>query len=237
MTAVTTPPGVLIEYPDLEQGTEEWHDVRRGIVTASTIGQLITTKTMKPASNDTSRGLTAQLVAERITGWTDPTYVSDDMMRGHMDEPLARDLYAETYAPVTEMGFLIRRAPGIVLGYSPDGLVGDDGLLEIKSRRPKKHLATILANEVPTENMAQIQAGLLVSGRAWCDYISYCGGMPMWTKRVHPDERWFDAITAAVTWFEEAARQHTDTYQKAIAGLPATERINYDDILNAELTL
>lgn len=233
---MTTPPGVLIEYPDLEQGTNEWHDVRRGIVTASTIGQLITTRTLKPANNDTSRGLTVQLVAERITGWTDPTYVSDDMARGHMDEPIARDLYAETYAPVTEMGFLIRRAPGFVLGYSPDGLVNDDGLIEIKSRRPKKHLATILADQVPAENMAQIQAGLFVSGRQWCDYISYCGGMPMWTKRVHPDPEWFQAIHEAVTGFEKAAAEQERAYRKAVTGLPPTERINYD-LLNAELTL
>src|SRR5690606_12021067 len=61
-------------YPDLEQGTEEWMAIRRGIVTASTIGRLITTRTLKPASNDTSRALTEQLVAERITGWTDPVW-------------------------------------------------------------------------------------------------------------------------------------------------------------------
>ena len=155
----------LIELPDLIQGTDEWHDQRRGIVTASVVGRLLTA-TGKPANNDTSRTLTAQLVAERITGWTDPVYVSDDMLRGTEDEPRAVDVYAEHFAPVTSTGFMVRDDWGFRIGYSPDGLVGDDGLIEVKSRRAKKQLQTILEDAVPAENMAQIQCGLLVSGRA-----------------------------------------------------------------------
>jgi hypothetical protein len=215
----------LIELPDLEQGTEEWHDQRRGIVTASVVGQLVTTKTLKPASNDVSRGLTRLLVAERITGWTDPTYVSDDMLRGIEDEPRARDKYAEHYAPVRETGFMIREDNGVKLGYSPDGVVGDDGLIEVKSRRQKKHLETILADEPPAENMAQMQCGLLVSGREWCDYISYCGGMPLWVKRVYPHPHWFDAILAAVDAFEVNAAEMIRIYGERTVGLPMTERV------------
>ena len=212
---------------DLTQGSDEWLAARRGIVTASVVGQLITAKTIKPASNDYSRALTMTLVAERITGWTEPVFVSNDMFRGNMDEPLARDLYSRTYAPVVEVGFMVRDDWGFTIGYSPDGLVGDDGLIEVKSRKPKKHLATILADEVPIENMAQIQAGLLVSGRAWCDYLSYCGGLPMWRKRVTADERWADAIVEAVATFERTAEQMVATYQAAVDGLPTTERIDY----------
>ena len=212
---------------DLIQGTDEWFAARRGIVTASVVGQLITPKTVKPAANDYSRALTTTLVAERITGWTEEVFISNDMMRGNMDEPLARDLYSRTYAPVVEVGFMVRDDWGFTIGYSPDGLVGDDGLIEVKSRKPKKHLATILADEVPLENMAQIQAGLLVSGRAWCDYLSYCGGMPMWRKRVTADERWADAIVLAVNTFERTAEQMVATYLAAVDGLPTTERIDY----------
>lgn len=212
-------------YDDVAQGTDEWHALRRGIVTASVIDTLITTKTMKPATNDTSRALTAHLVAERITGYTEPTFVSADMERGNFDEPFARGLYSEHYAEVTEVGFMILNHSDYQLGYSPDGLVGDDGLIEIKSRRQKKHLQTILADEVPAENMAQIQCGLLVSGRKWCDYLSYCGGMPMWPKRVLPDQRWFDAIHETVTAFEENAAQMIATYNASVTGLPMTERI------------
>ena len=211
--------------PDLVQGTDEWLEQRRGIVTASIVGRLVTTKTLKPASNDESRGLAAMLIAERITGHTDPTYVSADMERGIADEPRARDVYAEHYAPVTEVGFMVRDDWGFRIGYSPDGLVGDDGLIEVKSRRQKKHLQTILADAVPSENMAQLQCGLLVSGRSWIDYLSYCGGMPMWRKRVEPDERWFAAIEAAVRNFEETAAPTIAAYRKATEGLPATERI------------
>jgi hypothetical protein len=271
----------LTEHSALIQGTEEWHDQRRGIVTASVVGRLVASrhlaaidydcpacaeppglpcvskvkkggeapapiKTMhpertsyaaerrddtppllEPAANDDSRGLTALLVAERITGYTEPTYMNDDMFRG---------VYSEHYAPATETGFMVRDDWGFKIGYSPDGLIGTDGLvagpglLEVKSRRQKKHLLTILADEVPAENMAQLQCGLLVSGRAWIDYISYCGGMPMWKKRVTPDPRWFDAIVAAVRLFEKNAAEMTDRYLKAVDGLPSTERVDYNEV-------
>ncbi len=215
----------LTILPDLVQGTDEWHDQRRGIVTASVVGRLLTS-TGKVANNDTSRALTAQLVAERITGWTDPTYVSDDMLRGHDDEPRAVAVYAEHYAPVEHVGFMVREFDhGMRLGYSPDGLVGDDGLIEVKSRRAKKHLQTILDDEVPAENMAQLQCGLLVSGRAWIDYVSFCGGMPLYVKRVTPDPEWFDAILAAVTAFELAASLMEGDYHAAVIGRPITERV------------
>lgn len=218
----------LHTYADLIQGSDEWDEARRGIITASVVGQLVTPKTVKPASNDYSRALTTLLVAERITGWSEPVYVSHDMLRGSLDEPVARGIYAEHYASVIEVGFMVRDDWGYRIGYSPDGLVGDDGLVEIKSRRPKAHLAHIIADEVPVENVAQIQCGLLVSGREWCDYVSFCGGMPLWTKRVEPDQRWFDAILAAVETFEQTAAEMVARYQAAVARLPATERGTYD---------
>jgi len=229
MTTTTTEPGniSLQVFNDIEQGTDEWHAVRRGIITASVVGLLITPKTIKPAINDTSRGLTGTLVAERITGLTEPMQMNADMERGTLDEPFARDLYSEHFAPVAEVGFMVRDDWGFRIGYSPDGLVGDDGLIEIKSRRQKKHLATILADEVPLENVAQCQAGLLVSGRAWLDYVSYCGGMPLYVKRVYPDMRWFHAIQVAVEAFEDSAAQMIKNYGINTSGRPATERINH----------
>jgi hypothetical protein len=213
--------------PDLMQGSEEWYDQRRGMVTASVVKSLITPATIKPANNPEARSLVALLVSERITGWTDPTYTSGDMWRGHEDEPRAVETYAEHYGvSVEQVGFMVEDRWGFKIGYSPDGLVGDDGLLEIKSRRPKKHLQTILADAVPAENVAQIQAGLLVSGRKWCDYLSYCGGMPMWRKRVEPDPRWQEAIVEAVEQFELAAAVMTATYEKATKGLAQTERVD-----------
>jgi len=215
---------------NVEQGSDEWLAMRRGMVTASVVGQLITAKTIKPASNDYSRALTLNLVAERITGHTEPVFVNADMMRGNMDEPIARDAYSQYVGkPVEEIGFMVRDDIGSYfrLGYSPDGLVGDDGLIEIKSRRAKKHLSTILADEVPIENMAQIQAGLLVSGRDWLDYVSFSGGLPLYVKRVKPSGRWFDAIVEAVAMFETNAAEMATTFAERTAGMPLTERIDY----------
>lgn len=218
----------LIEYKDVEQGTDEWLDLRRGMVTASTTGRLITPKTVKPAGNPDSRALVAELAAERITGWSDPTYVTADMQRGIDDEPRARDLYSEKYAPVVEAGFLVEDnvgGKGFNLGFSPDGLIGADGFIEVKSRRPKKHLETILSGEVPIENVAQVQAGLYVTDREWCDYISYASGMPMYVKRMFPDLRWFGAIAETVERAELEIESMVNRYQGAVIGLPLTERV------------
>ena len=218
-------------FNELEQGSPEWLAARCGIITASVVGQLITPKTVKPAANDTSRALAMTLTAERITGYVEPVQPNRDMERGTLSEPFARDKYAEHYAapygaPVTEVGFMVRDFGGYRIGFSPDGLVGDDGLIEIKSPRQKKHLSTILADEVPLEYMAQCQAGLLVSGREWIDFLSYNGGMPLWRKRVTPDEKWFTAIREAVEQFENTAAEMYDRYVAATADLPATERID-----------
>jgi hypothetical protein len=213
--------------PDLIQGSDEWHDQRRGMVTASVVGQLVTPSTLKVASNDTARGLIASLVAERITGYTEASFMNADMERGVMHEPLARERYAEVNGvEVAEVGFMVRTFSGGQLGYSPDGLVGDDGLLEIKCPRAKTHLRTVIADEVPAYNMAQCQAGLLVAGRKWIDFVSFCAGQPMWTKRVHPDPKWQAVIAEAVALFEKAAEQMASDYLGAVAGLPATERVN-----------
>lgn len=180
------------------------------------------------ADNETSRAVTATLVAERITGWTEDAPMTSDMWRGVECEPIARDLYSGHYEAATEIGFMVRDDWGFPIGYSPDGLVGDDGLLEIKSPRAKTHLLTVLADQVPAHNMAQLQTGLLVSGRKWIDYVSFCAGMPLFVKRVTPDPAWFDAITAAVRQFEATAAEMTAAYAKAVDGLPTTERIDLE---------
>lgn len=219
----------LIEFPKLEQGSEEWHDVRRGLITASVVGRLLT-PTLKVASNDVSRGLVTTLAAERITGWTEDTPMTSDMWRGVEAEPFARDIYSGHFAEAREIGFMIREEDGWRLGYSPDGLVGDDGLIEIKAPRAKTHVRTILADEVPGHYMAQCQAGLLVSGRAWIDFVSYVGGMPLYVKRVLPDPRWHDAITTACIEFEAGVTEIVALYEERITDMPNTERIDFNRV-------
>lgn len=222
----------LHTFPEIAQGSDAWHDQRRGLITASAVGKLLT-PTLKVASNDVSRGLITTLAAERITGWTEDTPMTSDMWRGVESEPFARDIYSSHYAEAREIGFMVREEDGWRLGYSPDGLVGDDGLIEIKSPRAKTHLKTILADEVPAHYMAQCQAGLLVSGRKWIDFVSYCGGMPLYRKRVLPDPDWFDAITAACIQFETDAARIVADYETRIADMPTTERIDF----NLEMSL
>ena len=216
---------------DIEQGSDEWLDARRGIVTASTVGKLLT-PTGRVASNDFSRALTLELAAERITGTSEYVFVNADMERGNEVEPLARDLYASHYGrPVTQVGFMTEDKWGFTIGFSPDGLVGDDGLIEVKGPRAKKHLRTIVEDQVPAEHMAQIQCGLLVSGRAWCDFITYFGGMPMYVIRVHADPKWQEAIVLAVTEFELAVAEITNTYKARTEGLPMTDPLPmYEEI-------
>lgn len=222
--AMTT---TLHTYPKVEQGSEKWHDLRRGIVTASVVGKLLT-PTLKVADNDTSRGIVATLAAERITGWTEETAMTSDMWRGVEHEPYARDIYSGHFQQAEEYGFMVREGVGWRLGYSPDGVVGTNGLVEIKCPRQKGHLNTLLADEVPAYYMAQLQAGLLVSGRAWIDYVSFVAGMPMFVKRILPDPKWFDAITAACIAFETNVTQIVANYETRTKGLPKTERLNLE---------
>lgn len=178
------------------------------------------------ATTDTARAIVSTLVAERITGHVEQIFPSRDMERGTLSEPFARDKYAEHYAPVEELGFMVRDFGGYRIGFSPDGLVGDDGLIEVKSPRQKKHLATILAGEVPPEHMAQCQTGLLVSGRKWIDFISYNGGMPLWHKRIWPDPQWFTVIKEAAEQLEAVSELMIANYRNRVMGLPETERID-----------
>lgn len=214
----------LTTYAELEQGSQEWLEARCGLLTASTIGRLITPTTLKVADNETSRGLTMQLAAERITGHVDYVHPTADMQRGTDDEPYARDIYREHFAPVEQVGFMVRDFGSYRIGFSPDGLVGDDGLIEIKSRRPKEHLKTVLKGLPPLENMAQLHAGLLVSGRDWIDYVSYSAGLPLWVTRVYPDTRWVDAIHAAAEQFDINVTNIVGNFTIATVNLPPTER-------------
>lgn len=218
----------LTVYEELVQGSEAWIEARAGILTASVIGQLITPAKVQLSKSDTARGVMETLLAERITGHVDEFPMTADMERGVLDEPFARDLYAEhTGQAVDGIGFMVKDENGWRLGYSPDGMVGEDGLIEIKSRKPKIHLRTILDDKVPAANMAQLQAGLLVSGREWIDYVSYAGGWPLYVKRVYPDQQWREAIGEAVDAYETFADLMTETYKTRTEGAPIAPRIDH----------
>lgn len=182
-------------------------------------------KRLVVAGGDPTRGLVGALAAERITGYVEPERMTADMWRGVEEEPFARKAYAEHHAPVEEMGFMVRDfGGGVRIGYSPDGLVGDEGLIEIKSRRQRTQVRTFLNGVVPAENMAQLQAGLLVTRRKWIDYVSFSGGMALFVLRVYPDPAWHAAIFAAAEYVETTCAEVVAAYEAATAGLPITER-------------
>lgn len=223
-------------YPDMIQGSDEWFAARCGLLTASEM-HLIITPSLKAASNEKERMHLYELLAQRITRYVEPSYVGDNMLRGWEDEIKARELYAETYAKVQTVGFITNDRFGFTLGYSPDALVGDDGLIEAKSRRQKLQIQTIVENvatdTIPAEHMIQVQTGLLVSERQWCDFISYSGGLPMATVRVFPDPEYQEAILAAATAFEARLAQKLAVYRATLASearLIPTERTIYQEM-------
>ena len=219
-------PNAII-HEDLEQGSPEWLAARRGLMTASEMN-LVLTPTLKPSNNDKTRAHIYEIAAQRITEWTEPTYIGDAMLRGHADEITARDLYSDRIEPVEEKGFITRDFGGFMLGYSPDGcgVMGNFGI-ECKSRIQKHHIKTVITNEVPTEYMLQVQTGLLVTGWDYMDYISFSAGLPMWIIRVEPIADFQDAIVKAAESFEVAVRDHVAAYSDRINGcetLIKTER-------------
>lgn len=214
-------------HDEVVQGSDEWLALRRGLITASEMSLLLT-PTLKIASNDKSRAHVYELAAQRISGYTEPHYIGSDMLRGQEDEILARALYAEKIAPVQECGLVTTDIWGFTLGYSPDGLIGDDGLIECKSRRQKFQIQTIAehlpAGTIPEEYVLQVQTGLLVTGRKWLDFVSYSGGLPMAVIRVFPDLAVQAAIVDAAKAAEKQIADKLSAYHKHAAGLIPTER-------------
>lgn len=229
MNAITKPSHITY-HVDLMQGSDEWLAARCGLLTASEM-KLILTPTMKRADNDKTRAHLYELLAQRISGFVEPTYIGDDMLRGMEDEVYARTEYMTHIADVQDMGFITNNRWGFTIGYSPDGIVGDDGLIEIKSRRQKYQVQTIIENvcdqTIPADYVLQCQTGLLVSERKWIDFISYSGGLPMVVIRVYPDPDVQAAILDAATAFEaKLSEKLTDFRASLVTGkrLIPTER-------------
>lgn len=217
-------------HNDLIQGSEEWHAARCGLLTASEIDRILTPK-LKVADNAKTRAHLWELAAQRISQYVEPTYIGDAMLRGHEDEILARALYSEKYQPVAEIGFVTNDKWGFTLGCSPDGLIGDDGVLECKSRCQKYQVQTIVeewtgVSRIPEEYWLQVQAEMLVTGRSWCAFVSYSGGLPMVVTRVEADAATQDAIVEAAAKYEARINEVVADFHAAVEarGYHPTER-------------
>ena len=220
-------------FDALDQGSDEWLAARRGMLTASQADSIITA-TGKIAANEKLRAHVLEIAAQRISGHTEPSYVSDDMLRGWEDEIAARALYADNYAPVREVGFVVNDDLGFEIGCSPDGLINGDGMIEIKSRAQRFQVQTIMTGEVPAQWMPQIQFGLLVTGRKWADYVSYCAGLPMVAIRVLPDDQWQENLRRAAKDFEAAVERVIADYR---AWLPRLRHIETERKIEQEIVI
>lgn len=173
----------------LIQGSPEWHAIRCGRVTASRIADVIATTKSGPSASRAN--YMAELIAERLSGEAAPGFTNDAMRWGTEKEPEARDAYAfQATGEVSEVGFVIH--PRIDMsGASPDGLVGADGLLEIKCPNTATHIETLTGQAVPAKYLTQIQWQLACADRAWCDFVSFDPRLPwsmrLYIRRVHRD--------------------------------------------------
>lgn len=185
------------------QRTEAWHTARLGKVTASRVADVIAkTKTGYGASR---ANLMADLIVERLTGQPASTFSNAHMEWGTEQEPHARAAYsARTGELVEEVGF-VDHSSVANSGASPDGLVGDEGLVEFKCPATATHLDTLLAGEVPSKYIAQMQWQMACTGRKWCDFCSYDPRLPehlrMFVKRVPRDDEYIKTLETEVTKF------------------------------------
>lgn len=217
---------------DFYQGSEAWFAARCGLLTASEM-KLVITPTLKVAANEKVRTHIYELLAQRVNKFVEPTYIGDEIIRGHDDEIIAKELYAKHVAPITDMGFITNDEWGFTLGFSPDGLVGDDVFVECKSRRQKFQMETIIecvkGKKIPADYLMQQQTGHLVSKRFRCDFLSFSGGMGMPVIKVYPDDKVMNAIVEASGEFERqlSAKWHeyTEALNSGVKIIP-TERRN-----------
>ncbi|KUJ86696.1 MAG: exonuclease, phage-type [Halomonas sp. 54_146] len=187
---------------NMPQGSPEWLAARLGCVTMSELKSLLVKGKGPGGLGAGAITYMHQLIGERITGeLAEPFQGNAHTRRGHELEGVARALYCDaTGEPQPqEVGLILNHE----VGYSPDSLVGDNGLLEIKTKLPKFQIEVLLSGEIPTEHVAQCQGGLWVSEREWIDFVSYWPGMPLFVKRAYRDEALIRTIAERVEAFHE----------------------------------
>lgn len=188
---------------EIVQGTPEWHAARLGRVTASRVADLMAkTKSGWGASR---ANYMAELICERLTGSAPDRYQNDAMRWGTEREPEARELYEFSHeAEVEQVGFVVH--PQIAMsGASPDGLVGADGLIEIKCPNTATHIETLETRTVPGKYATQMMWQMACTGRAWCDFVTYDPRLPanmrILVQRVHRDEQVISELEREVAAF------------------------------------
>lgn len=185
------------------QGSDDWHAQRLGKVTASRVADVIAKTKSGPAASRANYA--AELIVERLTKTPTPSFINDAMRWGTETEPLARAAYASTKGvTVYETSFVDH--PEIAMsGASPDGLVGPDGLCEIKCPNTATHLDTLLSEAIPAKYVTQMMWQMACTGRKWCDFVSFDPRLPahlsLFIHRVPRDEALIMSLESEVTDF------------------------------------
>lgn len=187
------------EYFDVEQGSPEWHELRLGIPTASQFATILA-KGRGGGESVGRQTYMLKLAGERITGELMDSYTNSHMERGREMEAEARNFYVfmKDVEPA-RVGFIRDHDAGA----SPDALIGNDGLLEIKTTLPHILIKHILADQAPPEHRAQVQGQLWISKREWCDLVVYWPKLPLLVKRIHRDEDYIATLADEVARFND----------------------------------
>lgn len=194
---------MTVEFIDCEQGTEEWRIARAGLPTASMFGTVLA-KGRGNAPSKTRHTYMLQLIGERMSGMPMESYSNGHMERGQIMEAEAREHYAFAQGVEPELvGFAINRdvCTSGPIGASLDNRVGNNGCTEIKSKLPHLLLEVLLADEVPSEHIPQMQGQLLTCELEWCDFVAYYTNMPMFVKRVYRDEAYIANLVSELNRF------------------------------------
>lgn len=185
---------------DVEQGSQEWFAARCGIPSASNFDKIVTTT---GAPSKQAKKYLYQVAVERVTGKTEETYVSAAMERGIEMESEARNLYELMYDVKVEQVGLCYPDEKKLYSCSPDGLVGEDGLLEIKCPISSTAAAYIIEGGLNTDYFQQCQGQLLVTGRQYVDLFSYYPGIKPHIIRIERDEKFLGLLRKELEWFCE----------------------------------
>lgn len=181
------------------QGTSDWHEARCGVVTASRFSDVL----MKPTTAG-YMNYRAEIIAERLTGKPAESYQSKEMQWGILQEENARRVYELVNDIQVDQVGLIKHAD-IEAGASPDGLVGDRGLIEIKCPNTSTHIKTLLARKHPAQYEAQMQGQMWITNRDWCDFVSYDPRLDdknaFFTVRVYRDDAYIQKLEKSIIVF------------------------------------
>ncbi len=195
---------------DVTQKSDEWRKIRCGKIGASDMSAVLA-----KGQGKTRKTLMLRVLAERLSGIPQDTFCNDAMDWGTEHEPFARNMYEmETSSSVRQVGFVELEE---LAGCSPDGLVDEDGLLEIKCPNTSTHLSYILANKMPSAYVIQVQSQIWVTGRKWCDFVSYDPRVPckaFWMIRVERDMKKIIEIQDAVMLFNEELKELEERIRK-----------------------